>query len=192
MSARPRLARLFSTRRTLRASVVGLLLIGSAALADDVCPRRFDAHTTGLPTACVFVGRYNAHCGGEAIALFAGDGTALVVSLATPDAGSPLFLPAQVVSATEGKLVLWHEQLELAKAKSAGKVQLEENGSRLRIAISGGALYAGECRFEEFVGHFAGMTAAGGGVANVRLRTVPQDTGAAEQLRVSAVTTAQR
>jgi hypothetical protein len=187
MPARDRHARRSHPRALLRAGVAGLLLGAAPALAGGACPRRFDAHTTGLPTACVFVGRYNAQCGGEAMALFAGDGTALVVSLAAPEAASPLFLPAQVVSATEGKLVLWHEQLDLARAQSAGKVRLENDGTRLRIAVSGGELYAGDCRFEEFVGRFAGMAEAGAGITNVRLRTVPQDAGAAEQLRVSAV-----
>lgn len=190
MSAATRRARPASVR-SLRASLVGLLLVATPVLAEDLCPRRFDTHTTGLPSACVFVGRYNPHCGGEAMALFAGDGTALVVSLAAPEAGSPLFLPAQVVSATEGKLVLWHGQLDLEKAASAGKVRLEGDGARLRIAISGGDLYAGECRFEEFVGRFAGMAEAGD-ATTVRVRPVPRDTGATARLRVSAVAPTQR
>ncbi|MDX2169462.1 MAG: hypothetical protein SF182_20505 [Deltaproteobacteria bacterium] len=165
----------------LRALLLALLLTHAAPARADGCPRRFDDRTTGLPTACVFVGRYNPSCGGEAIALFAGDGTAMVVSLAAASAASPLFMPAQVLSATEGKLVLWNDQLDLAAAESAGQVRLEQDGSRLRVAIAGGALYAGDCRFEEFVGRFAGMAEAAG-TPRMQIRTVPQGGGGVLQV----------
>ena len=138
--------------------MLALAVVTTVGVAQaEHCPRRFDQQTTGLPTACVFVGTFNAHCGGNAMVLFAGDGTALVLSIAAPLAAAPLFLPAQVLSATEGKLVSWHRNLQLAAARSAGTVRLEDGGARLRIQVAGGDLIAGDCRFEEYVGRFVGM-----------------------------------
>lgn len=125
------------------------------------CERRFDQSTTGLPTACLFIGRYNAACGKEAVAIFAGDGTALVVGLAVSPKTPTLFVPAHVLSPTEGKLVRWRDDLELRTAPSAGTVTLDGDGRRLRVKLADPALQVGECRFDEFVGDFAGMVSAG-------------------------------
>ena len=148
------------TRRVLASGVLLLTLLPTFAGAEE-CPRRFDQHTTDLPSACVFVGRYNATCGGEAMALFAGDGAALVVSLSAAPGGEPLFIPARVLSATDGKLVPWNDDLEHGTTPAAGTVRLEADGRRLRLRIADGELLAGGCPFEEFVGHFAGMLHAG-------------------------------
>lgn len=133
---------------------------GALPARGDECPRRFDEATTGLPSACVFVGRYNPHCGEEAVAVFAGDGTALVVSLSASSTSAPLFIAADVLSATEGKLVFWHPDLQLRDEQSAGSVRLEDGGQQLRLRVAGGELSAAGCPFEEFVGRFAGMAAA--------------------------------
>ncbi len=134
----------------------------SAAPSDvTACERRFDQSTTGLPTACLFIGHYNAACGKEAVAIFAGDGTALVVGLAISPKTPTLFVPAHVLSPTEGKLVRWRDDLELRTAPSVGKVTLDGGGRQLRVKIADPALQVGDCRFDEFVGDFAGMVSAG-------------------------------
>jgi hypothetical protein len=145
------------------AAIATLAMAASAARADE-CPRRFDQLTTGLPDACVFVGRY-AGCGDEAVALFAGDGTALVVSLSSPATAAPLFIPAQALSATEGKVVLWTPDLELKRAAAVGSVRLEDGGRRLVLRLKNALPTAGGCTVQEFVGQYAGMATAGAPVA---------------------------
>jgi hypothetical protein len=83
-----------------------------------------------------------------------------------------LFIPAQVLSATEGKVVLWHSDLELDHAPSAGTVRLEGDGQYLRLRLAGGELTAGGCRFEEFIGRFAGMATADAATASVHPRPI--------------------
>ncbi len=143
--------------------VVALFLAVSAVIAEaqSECPRRFDQQTTGMPSACVFVGRYNPTCGGEAFALFAGDGRALVVSLSASAAAAPLFMPAHVLSATEGKLVMWRSDIELDQAPNAGSVRLEDGGQHRRVRVASGKLLAAGCPFAAFVGRFVGMAVAG-------------------------------
>ena len=151
------------------ATFVVLLLLSATALAQASagsaspagCERRFDQSTTGLPTACLFIGHYNAACGKEAVAIFAGDGTALVVGLAISPKTPTLFVPARVESATEGKLVRWRDDLELRSAPSVGKVTLDGDGRQLRVKLADPALQVGECHFDEFVGDFVGMVPAG-------------------------------
>jgi hypothetical protein len=158
----------FARRRT----AIGLSLGASLALiaatarptaasdASAACVHRFDTSTTGLATACMFVGRYNASCGSDAIAIFAGDGTALVVALSIGPGTPTLFVPAQVVSPTEGKLVRWRPDLDLRAAPSLGHVALDDAGQRLRITLNGAPLQVGTCRFDEYIGEFAGMAPA--------------------------------
>jgi hypothetical protein len=129
------------------------------AAVPDGCPLRFDQMTTGLPQACLFVGRYNQECGQDAVAMFAGDGTALVVGVSVGPAMPTLFLPAKVLSGTEGKLVAWRQDLELRTASGAGQVALENGGRQLRI-LPGSVLQTSGCAFAEFVGQFAGMVSA--------------------------------
>jgi hypothetical protein len=137
-----------------------IVALATAAGAGE-CSRRFDQLTTGLPDACVFVGSYNAKCGDEAVALFAGDGNALVVSLSPSATSPPLFIAAQTLSATEGKVVLWRPDLEFDQASPVGSVHLEDNGRRLVLRLQPGLMSAGGCPLQEFVGQFAGMAAAG-------------------------------
>jgi len=115
----------------------------------------------------MFVGRYNETCGEEAVAIFAGDGVALVIALATSPAQTKLFLPAQVVSATEGRLVRWHQDLNFKTAASAGRVKLDDEGQSLRVSVpvslrNASAPADGGCPFVEFVGRFVGMASANG------------------------------
>ena len=147
----------------VRALALLSLLPWSAPVVAGECARRFDQQTTGLPDACVFVGRYNTDCGDEAVALFAGDGTALVVSLSASGTSAPLFLPAQALSATEGKVVVWRSDLQFDTAPAVGSVHLEDNGGRLVVKLKPGMVSAGGCPLNEFVGRFAGMAAAGQG-----------------------------
>jgi len=149
----------------LAAAGVLLVVLSAGVARAEACRLRFDQSTTGLPTTCVFVGRVDPTCGGEVMALFAGDGRALVLSLTATSVSSPLFMPARVLSATEGRLVLWRDDLDLDIADSAGSVHLEAHGQRLRLRIAGGELAAGGCRFNEFVGHFRGLVASGGAPA---------------------------
>jgi hypothetical protein len=151
-----------SILRFVQSALIAVLIVGSLpVLVTAQCPRRFDEQTTGLPSACMFVGRFAAGCGGDAVALFAGDGSAMVVSLSTPSAKGPLFLPAHVTSATEGKLVSWRGDLELATADAVGSVRLADDGQRLIVRIDGATVSADGCQMQEFVGHFAGMVQAG-------------------------------
>jgi hypothetical protein len=113
----------------------------------------------GVRVRCAGAG--GTECGDHAVAMFAGDGTAIVVLLSLSPAAPPLFLPAQVSSATAGKLVGWRRDLELRTAAGAGTVILDEAGRVLRVALSGVSLRVGRCLFEEYVGHFVGMIAAG-------------------------------
>ena len=113
-----------------------------------------------MPDTCVFVGRYNPTCGSEAVAFFVGDGTAVVLSLAPSATTPPLFIAAQALSATEGKLVLWRSDLDFKQAPSVGSVHLENNGQRLVVRLDPGLANAGGCPIQEFVGRFAGMAVA--------------------------------
>jgi hypothetical protein len=139
----------------------------AAEPATDGCPLRFDQFTTGLPKACMFAGRYNETCGQEAVAIFAGDGVALVIALATTPAQTKLFLPAQVLSATEGRLVRWHQDLNFKTAGSAGRVKLDDDGQSLRVSMpeafrNASASSGSDCPFVEFVGRFVGMASSNG------------------------------
>jgi len=133
----------------------------AAAPSTATCERRFDQSTTGLPTACVFIGHYNTACGKEAVAIFAGDGTALVVGLAISPKTPTLFVPAHVLSPTQGKLVRWRDDLELRTAPSAGSVTLDGDGRQLRVKLADPAVQVGDCHFDEFVGDYVGMAPAG-------------------------------
>lgn len=144
------------------AIAVALVLAGAAASRADVCPRRFDELTIGLPEACVFVGAYNPRCGGAAVALFAGDGNALVVSLAFPPATPATFFAGRVLSATEGTLLAWRGDRPLALAPRLGQVRLEDHGARLTVRFDADAGRIGRCPLREYVGHFVGMAAAPG------------------------------
>ncbi|MEO8603516.1 MAG: hypothetical protein ABI629_13145 [bacterium] len=132
-----------------------------AASALEQCPLRFDELTTGLPSACLFVGEFDSDCGGPAMAVFAGDGDAMVVSLVAPSTGQPVFIPAHVISATDGKLVRWQPDLQLAAAPSVGTVRLEGGGEQLRLRLSAGGVVAGTCTVREFVGRYVGMAPDG-------------------------------
>jgi hypothetical protein len=123
----------------LAAAVVGgLLVIAGQATADagqakaKACPLRFNQPTTGLERTCLFVARFNHGGGGELMAAFAGDGSAVVVAIARGDAAL-LFLPAVVDTATTGTLQRWEEGFEPAAASVAGTVTLEDGGRRLRL-----------------------------------------------------------
>lgn len=137
------------------------LLAAPARAHPEGCPSRFDQFTTGLPEACVFVGRASSDCADDTVALFAGDGSALVVSLSSPANAAPFFIPAQTLSATEGKLVLWKPDLELARAPSVGSVRLEQDGRRLVVRLDRPLTSNRGCTVREFVGTFAGMVQAG-------------------------------
>jgi hypothetical protein len=147
------------------AAVVLLRTGASGAAAEGAagsgCPLRFDQLTTGLPQACLFVGRYNQDCGQEAVAMFAGDGTALVVGISVSSASPTLFLPAHVLSATEGNLVRWRQDLELRTAATAGHVALEHDGQQLSITMPVSFAQASGCPFAQYVGQFVGMVSAG-------------------------------
>jgi len=178
------------TRRLLAtplAFAIFMMAMGVAHAAEkpaEGCPRRFDQMTTGLPTACLFVGRFNANCGGDAVALFAGDGTALVVSLSLGPPAPPLFIPAHVVSPTEGMLVRWRNDLDLGRDLTNGSVSLAADGASLRIKLADAALAAGNCRFDAFVGRFVGMVSAGAGVRSAAAQD--DSTGSPHVLSVSA------
>jgi hypothetical protein len=115
----------------------------------------------------MFVGRYNAACGQQdVVALFAGDGVALVVALEAGEDRPQMFLPAQVLSSTEGKLVRWRPDLEFQEAPSAGSVTLTPDGRSLRVAVAPSVAPAsaqpGACPFDEYVGEFVGMASEDG------------------------------
>jgi hypothetical protein len=148
-------------RRKTEWALIGLMVALTAdAAAAAECERRFDQSTDGMPDTCVFVGRYNPTCGSEAVAFFAGDGTAVVLSLAPSATAPPLFIAAQALSATEGKLVLWRSDLDIKQAPSVGSVHLESNGQRLVVRLDPGLANVGGCPIREFVGRFAGMAVA--------------------------------
>jgi len=152
--------------------LIGLLALHPAGAVSDGragaegCPLRFDQLTTGLSQACMFVGRYNDTCGQKAVAIFAGDGVAMVVALAVGPDHPKLYLPAEVLSSTEGKLVRWRPDLELKTAASAGSVVLAPDGRSLRVAVPAqvqqATAQAGGCAFAEYVGEFVGMASADG------------------------------
>jgi hypothetical protein len=69
--------------------------------------------------------------------------TAVVLSLAPSATAPPLFIAAQTLSATEGKLVLWRSDLDFKRAPSVGSVHLENNGQRLVVRLDPGLANAG-------------------------------------------------
>jgi hypothetical protein len=87
---------------------------------------------------------------------------ALVVAVALSPAHPKLFLPAQVLSATEGKLVRWRPDLEFRTAGRVGSVTLGSDGRSLRVAMPPSVVHASGCPFTEYVGDFVGMATATG------------------------------
>ena len=124
------------------------------------CPLRFDSHTVGLPRTCLFVGRYNPSCGGAMTAVFAGDGEVLVIGLAAKPNEPVLYIPARALTGTEGKMVRWRPDLDTRADGSVGSVELSEDGRTLRLRPNSTDLKIGDCRFDEYVGHFVEMVDA--------------------------------
>jgi len=159
-------------RNTFAAAAAGmLLLIAGQATADvghappKTCPLRFDQPTTGLQRTCLFVGHFNNR-GGDLMAAFAGDGSAVVVAIARGDAKPLLFLPAAVDGPTSGTLQRWEAGVEPASAVATGTVTLEDGGRRLRLRAALPEGQAGPPA--EFVGYFADMVDAGETVVSQR------------------------
>ena len=158
--------------RTLAAAVAaGVLVLATQASADvgsqnnKACPLRFNQPTTGLERTCLFVGRFNNGTG-DLMAVFAGDGSAVVVAIARGDAKPLLFLPAVVDNATTGTLQHWQEGVEPAVAGVVGTVTLEDGGRRLRLRAAVPAGQAGPPA--EYVGYFATMVESGETVVSQR------------------------
>jgi hypothetical protein len=126
--------------------------------AGSACPLRFDGDTVGLPSTCIFVGRYNGSCGGSALAVFAGDGQAMVVGVLVGESGPVLYLPGQVLSQTDAKIVRWRPDLELSTSAREGSASLEDGGRTLRVRIPAAPIQVNGCPFTDFVGHFTEMT----------------------------------
>lgn len=151
-------------------SLVLFALAGPAAAeiqhaAAKTCPLRFDQPTSGLPRTCLFVGRFN-NGGGDLMAAFAGDGSAVVVAIARGDAKPLLFLPAAVDGPTSGTLQRPQAGADPTAAIATGTVTLEDGGRRLRLRASLPEGQAGPPA--EFVGYFADMVDAGETVASQR------------------------
>lgn len=127
------------------------------------CPLRFDGHTIGLPKTCMFVGRYSESCGGQAIAIFAGNGDTVAVGLAFGAESSTTYFAGEVQSGTEADLVVWQRSLQLMSASTiAGSVNLEDGGELLRVQVASAPFRVNGCQFSEFVGHFVEMVDAPG------------------------------
>jgi hypothetical protein len=124
------------------------------------CPLRFDANTVGLPTTCLFVGRYNSSCGQKAVAVFAGDGRAMVLGVALSQTSPVVYLPARALSGTHGIIVRWRPDLHLDTADPEGSVSLEGDGQTLRVRMPAPAISIDGCAFSEFVGQFVDMVGA--------------------------------
>lgn len=129
------------------------LLVASMPAHGEGCSRRFDTHTTGLPAACIFVGRLTPLDERPVIATFAGDGVVLVISLVVDRGETQLFYPARVSSDIDAELVRWQPGLDLATAAPQGIARLEKHGHRLRVRLDRGAAAPAI----EFQGNFAGM-----------------------------------
>jgi hypothetical protein len=121
---------------------------------------RFDANTVGLPTTCLFVGRYNSSCGQKAVAVFAGDGRAMVLGVALSQTSPVVYLPARTLSGTHGVIVRWRPDLHLDTADPEGSVSLEGDGQTLRVRMPAPAISIDGGAFSEFVGHFVDMVGA--------------------------------
>lgn len=126
------------------------------------CPLRFDELTTDSGIACLFVGLLGAHCPQRAIAMFAGDGTAMVVLLALSPGGPSLYLPAHAQSAAEARIVGWRNDLDFATAPSAGRVTLDEGGRRLRVVLDHASVPLGACSLENYSGKFVTLVSKRG------------------------------
>ncbi len=134
---------------------------GTATAAGSACPLRFDGDTVGLPSTCVFIGRYNGSCGGSALAVFAGDGQAMVVGVLVDESGPVLYLPGQVLSETDAKIVRWRPDLQLSSSAREGSASLEDGGRTLRVRMPTAPIQVDGCPFTEFVGRFTQMTPSG-------------------------------
>jgi hypothetical protein len=126
---------LFVLARRHRSAVTQLAMLAILGVASPVraeplphpgCPLRFDGESVGWSSTCLFVGRYNDSCGGNAVAVFASDGHAMVVGVAVSETSPVVYLPGEVRSSTHGKIVRWHPDLEIAKAAEEGTAVLEE------------------------------------------------------------------
>ena len=106
------------------------------------------------------------------MALFAGDGSALVVSLSPSPTSPPLFIAARTLSPTEGKLVFWRPDLELDHAPRSAACASRTTAVAWCSGSSRALMSAGDCPLQEFVGRFAGMAAADGPPAAPRAQPI--------------------
>ncbi|MFN8641105.1 MAG: hypothetical protein U0802_05375 [Candidatus Binatia bacterium] len=135
----------------------GTALAGVGASAPEACPLRFDQPTTGLQQTCLFVGHFRGS-DRELMAVFAGDGSAVVVAIASGDAKPLLYLPASVDSATAGTLIRSAAGVERASDVPTGVLTLEDGGRRLRLLATRSDAQSGSPA--EFVGLFTAMVSA--------------------------------
>ena len=124
------------------------------------CPLRFDDDTVGLPTTCLFIGRYNDSCGGNVAAVFSSDGQAMVVGVAVGRTSPMVYLPGEARSSTDGKIVRWSPDLQLTTAPEEGTASLEDDGLTLRVRMPATPFRVDGCPFAEFVGRFTEMVQA--------------------------------
>jgi hypothetical protein len=130
----------------------------SGAPAATTCQLRFDANTVGLPATCLFVGRFNPRCGGQASAVFAGDGRSIVVGLAFSREGAMTFVGGEVTSPTTATITTWWRHPDLADpAPMSGALALDANGAALRLTPRLPAFGFEGCPVVDYVGRFAEM-----------------------------------
>lgn len=156
-------------------ALAAILCLSAATLqaqTETTCPLRFDRHTTGLPRTCLFVGRYNPGCGGNAFAVFAGDGAILVVGIATTPGKPIIYLPAAVESAQRGIVVRWADTTA-PDPEALGEVSLEDGGRTLRLRGAPGLFRVDDCPFAEYVGRFVEMVDAGPDASRFAVRPTP-------------------
>ncbi|MGH7787956.1 MAG: hypothetical protein ACRERC_13880 [Candidatus Binatia bacterium] len=163
----------------LAATASPLLADGSVPVAakGGGCSLRFDGHTEGLPSTCLFVGQYNASCGKPAAAVFAGDGSMVVIGLAFSQESPVVYIPGSVTAEGEAALLRWRRDADQPAASSPiGAASLEDGGRTLRVQLGESPVVVDGCPFTEYVGHFVDMVEPGAASASAA-PAMPERTG---------------
>lgn len=136
-------------------------VLGSLGTCGDrlQCPYTFADDTIHTPSLCLFTGRFNvSDCPGRQLdALFAGDGSVLVVGFMLAG-GADLIVGfgADVTGPLRAELADWSDDLFDTDHPARGAIMLSADHGTLTVAPTTAPFTIGGCAFERFVGQYGG------------------------------------